>query len=75
VAHIPLTTQEAARGALAAVGTRFMPLATVIDMATALLQADRDDPAVVEWNRLRDEDFEASLAHERDAEADEDGAA
>ena len=75
MAHIPLTTQEAARGALAAVGTRFMPLAAVVDYATALLQADREDPAVVEWNRLRDADFEAALAHERDAEADEDGAA
>lgn len=67
MAHIPLTTQEAARGALAAVGTRFMPLATVIDYATALLQADRDDPEVAAY--LAEREFEVRLAHERDEEA------
>lgn len=67
MAHIPLTTQEAARGALAAIGERFMPLAEVIDMATALLMADRDDPAVRAYEEARE--FEVRLAHERDEEA------
>ena len=67
MAHIPLTTQEAARGALAAIGERFMPLAEVIDMATALLMADRDDPAVRAYEEACD--FEVRLAHERDEEA------